>query len=225
MASPLKLLSKIDKRTKYAVFGWIRNSEHELNLNYVPLRISSLCVLYFREDEIFGITGQNVKVSDDGKSITKINRHCFNNNSYGIIHVSSMSDCVCRWDLKINKLSTIYGVIIGVSSSLCPDQKLLHHRDESSHYAMWNGVFLYDREHLIKERPPWRDIKGRCWKENDKISLVLDLVKEEIRFLVNGVDQGTVYKHVKKADDITYRLMVSMFDIGASVEILNFSRK
>eukprot|EP01084_Bolivina_argentea_P282151 482922_1 len=67
----LNRLSKIDTRTKYAVFGWIRNNEKLLELSHIPLLISFICILYFRDDEIFAIIGTKVKLSNNKKCIEK----------------------------------------------------------------------------------------------------------------------------------------------------------
>ena len=61
----LKQLSKIDKRTKYSVYGWIREEEKALKLSKIPSMISAMFILYFREDEIFGvIRNDHFKLSD-----------------------------------------------------------------------------------------------------------------------------------------------------------------
>ena len=49
------LLSKVDKRTKYSVYGWIREYEKALNLSTIAHIISSISILYFRDDGIFDI--------------------------------------------------------------------------------------------------------------------------------------------------------------------------
>eukprot|EP01084_Bolivina_argentea_P297692 512906_1 len=106
----LKLLSKIDKRTKYVVFGWIRNNEKTLQLSHIPVMISSICILYFRDDEIFAITGTKVKLSNNKKCIEKIKKEmAWGNSSYGINEISSKDNIVCQWDLKINKCTNSYG--------------------------------------------------------------------------------------------------------------------
>ena len=68
-----KQLNTIDKRTKYSVYGWMRNEEKALKLRHIPSMISSMCILYFRDDEIFGVTpNDQVKLSENKKIITKI---------------------------------------------------------------------------------------------------------------------------------------------------------
>ena len=73
MSSSFKKLSKIDKRTKYSVYGWIREMEQALDLSQVPMMISSICILYFHKDPIFdsNLIGTSTKLSADKKCITK----------------------------------------------------------------------------------------------------------------------------------------------------------
>eukprot|EP01084_Bolivina_argentea_P033901 62690_1 len=117
-----KGLSKIDNKTKYTVCGWIRNNEQTLKLNHIPLLISSICILYFRDDEIFALIGTKVKLSNNKKCIEKIaNEDDYHNCSYGINEISSKDNIVCQWDLKINKISgstdsNTHNVMIGISS-------------------------------------------------------------------------------------------------------------
>eukprot|EP01084_Bolivina_argentea_P033899 62685_1 len=127
MALCLNKLSKIDKRTKYAVCGWIRNKEKSFKLN-IPLLISSICILYFRDDEIFAIIGTKVKLSNNKKCIEKIKKEmAWGNSSYGINEISSKDNIVCQWDLKINKCTNSYGgnVMIGISSKRGTDKSFM----------------------------------------------------------------------------------------------------
>ena len=89
MAAFLKKLSKIDERTKYGVYGWMRQAEKELQLGYIPLMIQSICLLYFYEEQMFDIIGKDIKVSKNKKCITKINECGWTNNSYGITEIES----------------------------------------------------------------------------------------------------------------------------------------
>ena len=96
----LKLLKQIDKRTKCTVYGWIRELEAALNIPHIPTMISSICILYFREDEIFSTISQNgSELSQNKKMITKMDiDHDNDNNNYGLIMAPSNGDCIYKWD-------------------------------------------------------------------------------------------------------------------------------
>ena len=76
MALSLKQLSLINNRTKYTVYGWIRVAETELSFEFIS-SITFICILYYAEIGKFHISGANIKLSDDGKIMTKTgkNRH------------------------------------------------------------------------------------------------------------------------------------------------------
>ena len=68
--SLFKQLSKIDSRTKYSVYGWIKSQEKQLKLRDIPSMISALCILYFRDDEIFDIISKKeIQLSHNHKVI------------------------------------------------------------------------------------------------------------------------------------------------------------
>ena len=73
--SLLKRLRKIDQRTKSAVHGWVREHETQLKLSKIPTCIISICILFFRKDEIFDIFDKTkCKLSLDKKTISKLGR-------------------------------------------------------------------------------------------------------------------------------------------------------
>ena len=100
MSSMFKKLSKVDKKQKYCVYGWIREMEQALDINHVPLMISSICILYFHEEEMFDGVGDHVTLSKDKKCIT--NNATKQTKNYGIIEISSNEECIYQWDLKLN---------------------------------------------------------------------------------------------------------------------------
>ena len=116
----LKKLKSIDKRTKYSVYGWIREKGKKLKIKAVPSIISAICILYFREEEIFNIISDNgIELSENKRMITKIGDDAkINNNNYGIIKVNSGSGLICRWDLKAIKISDY--TMIGIASKQFP---------------------------------------------------------------------------------------------------------
>ena len=77
-------LNQIDDRTKFGVYGWIRKAEQQLKLGNIPLRIHSVVILYFAEEEEFDIAGDGIKISDDGKTATKENYYSWSNLTYAV---------------------------------------------------------------------------------------------------------------------------------------------
>ena len=112
--SLLKLLSKIDQRTKDSVNGWIRMKEKALRLHSVPSLINAICILYFRNDDIFAFNGNSLKVTKDNKCIVWTKHapegglyipHEFLYTAYGYNQVSPCDNVKYRWDIKVKGLS------------------------------------------------------------------------------------------------------------------------
>ncbi len=70
-----KQLSKIDAKTKDTVNGWIRNKEKILTLRNVPSIIKAICILYYREFELFDkdLIMKELKVDDEYKIMSTDN--------------------------------------------------------------------------------------------------------------------------------------------------------
>ena len=112
-----KLLAKTDKRTKYSVYGWIREMEKRLRIKPIPIMLSAIAILYYRVEKIFDVAriSSHVRMSADAKCITKYcNRTTYNN--YGMLKIASISDVEYRWYFLLN--SIVGGKIeIGIASN------------------------------------------------------------------------------------------------------------
>ena len=222
-------LSKIDNRTKYAVHGWIREVETSLQLTHIPMMINSMCILFFRDDEIFDIIGKNVRLSSNKKCITKLKmpqglQWC--NNSYGIMEIPSMSDLIYKWDLKITRLDA-NGIMIGISSIQAPNEDF--ERKYGYHYVHFNTGEIFHKN-KTKRRLSFGTIKnwkayGDGYQQSDIVSIHLNMKQGKIRFLINGKDQGIAYKHICKDQHVKYRLFATIYHEDEGVEIVNFSKQ
>lgn len=242
MVSFFKLLSKVDNRSRYAVHGWIRNVEHKLQINYIPNKlssipcmVSSICILYFRDDETFDTTSHSVILSSDHKSITKRANHFdWSNNCYGIIEVDSQSQLICQWDLKINRSIYNHGIRVGLLATESLNKQI---PVSDNYYIYWShpssGKKTHHHAYYIADDVynRWTGYNGRWFGygnrfvEDNEVSICLDLKKSEIRFLVNFIDQGIAFTKIRKGPDIRYRLTVSIFYPTDVVEIKNFYKQ
>ena len=69
----LNQLTKIDDRTKHAVYGWIREKQQSLNLNNIPNMITAICILFFRKDERFEVVDdERLQFSSNLKRVTRL---------------------------------------------------------------------------------------------------------------------------------------------------------
>lgn len=120
MSSFFNRLSKIDNRTKYGVYGWIRQAEIELKLCHIPLVISSICILYAHDDEIFEIIEKGVKSYNHGKCIkigNKIGLTKFQwQHAFGKIVIPSIDDGIYEWEMNINTSDITGRYVVGITS-------------------------------------------------------------------------------------------------------------
>ena len=213
----LKRLSKIDEKTKYGVYGWIREAEESLQLGHVPLMISSICILYFHE--IFDAIGKYMKLSQGNKCITNASKAGgWNNTNYGIIEIASNTNATYEWELRVKEKGSKNSITVGITNTNEPDEYYGHKLEQYNHY-MYNSSgskWRHDQD--------WREY-GDQYKKNDKVKMTLNLKNADLRFSVNDVSKGIAFENIEKGDDIKYRMFVSMYGENDSVEILNFSKK
>lgn len=215
----LKQLSKIDIRTKHAVYGWIREQEKSLKLSNIPNMITAVCILFSRKDDVFqtfkakeikfSTNGECVKFRDTWKMHTPQKRICIRGRNEII---STDINGPKQWDLKINECTGKIGV--GISYNDC--YSYLYFNDarlESYWKYQWDVDCNY----------------GYNFGKGDKISICLDLDRKELKYVLNGVDLGIAFNNIEQRDDVKYKLLVVMYrsrsvfdDTVYSVEIENF---
>ena len=217
--SSFKELSKIDDRAKLKVYGWIREAEKELALDFVPM-ITNIIILYVNIDEYFDIISDDAQLSNNKQCLTKIEKGLLSasgNCNYGKIVIASQSDAVCQWNIKIHKIKTIFR--IGISSSSSPNQTMYQQRDEH-HYVFYNDTWTYD--HSTNSFAPRSSVPS--FGEGDVVSIHLDLKDEngQLSIEVNDGIKYNVYSKIMKGEDISYRLMFIPKSVDDSVEIMHF---
>ena len=165
----LKKVSKIDDKTKLTVYGWMRQKQNSFNLSHVPMLITSMCILYFHDDEIFEIAIGYV-ISQSGKCITQTNQG--GEAAYGSIKIASKSDTICQWDLKVSKPeSKLCDIIFGVACIENAD-RFEYCNAKGIRYAFCKHEFVdIDGEETYHQ---WKKYKNNI-KHNDKVSLRLNL--------------------------------------------------
>ena len=224
MTSFLKKLSEIDDRIKYGVYGWIREMEQALQLSHIPLMISSICILYYHDEAIFKIIGNNIKLSKDKKCITKLNWDEWDNNNYLQFDIPSDTpfDYIYELELKIKEICGSSGIQIGITNTI---KQNIHYSYSKSmkdiNYVYWSNGLGWNSSDEYKS---WR--RYQSIKQDDKVKMTLNLNTAEMIFCINDRRYNQiVYKNIKKAPDIIYKMYVSLYYKNNSVEILNFSKK
>ena len=214
----LKELSKVNKRTRFKVYGWIREAERELSLNYIPTMISNIIILYTRDYDHFHVISDQCQASNNSKCLTKMTK-VLPSCSYGYIVISSQSDTVCEWKIKICKLRG--RIQIGITSSSSENKSIFRQKD-GHHYAISKDSYQYNEiTNCLHSNPSIPRLN-----EGDLVSICLNLKERNGQFsiTVNDGNECIVYSNVKRGQDISYRLVVMLYKMHDSVEIKNFTK-
>ena len=160
------------------------------------------------------------KKSIDAKTITKINS-CWTNTNYGQIEIASNRNITYQWDFRVKKMDGCF-IIFGItdSSVMSPDKYLLSFPKEirENTYALWsNGYRFKDNDWDYKE------YSNDFIKQNDKVSMILNLNTSTLSFLINGSKELNHSNNIKRGDGIKYKMFVTMNRKHDCVELLKFT--
>ena len=112
-------LKHIQDSIKYTVFGYVRSYEPTLKLidgnKQIPVLISYLCLTYYYHGESFIKSVDDIKISANKMSITKISSISrYNNTSYGTIWIPSIGKpVIAKWSLFINNINHEHTTSVG----------------------------------------------------------------------------------------------------------------
>ena len=171
--------------------------------------INAICILYFRDDEIFDVIGKGIKLSENKKIITKMD-NIRGQNNYGIVKIESASNLIYQWELRF--INFDHGILFGITSN----QTVKSFGDH--HYAFTN------LGKKTKTNDRWKSY-GETVRAGDIVSIHLDLNKDQIKLAINGKDQGIAYDNIDRSQVIKYQLFVCLRSKNDCVEILNFSKQ
>ena len=190
----------------------------------MPSMITAICILYARDDEIFGIVSDNgIELTENKKIITKIDKKSWNNSNYGINEISSMDDWFYKWNFRVNSVTNPRQLMFGISSKQAPNcyTGLMYNECIGCVYCKFRS----------KEKN-CSSINYLAWikycdeiKEGDIISLCLDLKRATIKLIINGKDYVIAFQNIQRSMDINYRFFVTLYHMNDCVEILNFTRE
>ena len=224
MSSSLKLLSKIDRRTKCGVSGWIRETEQELNMRHTPMIIVSMCILFYREDDLFNcshLTPTDFVLSPNQKLVTNL-KSTFT-PIYGTVEIDSTIQAIYEWNYKIKRCTA--WIDFGISSWIATSN-FLRRRDGYIY-----GLYSHLNDNHIQT---FRGCEGSCIHEHitnfkslvpgDVIYVRFDVGQKEIIFGVNDIDtdRQIIIENIEYGKNIKYRAIVVLSEIENAVEMVRF---
>ena len=190
--------SKVDKRTKYTVHGWLHEAEESLGLNHIPNIVATICILFYRAAEIFAVVNEEfIDLSEDKTCATKL-KYTAEDCMYGKYEISMDQDGIFEWNIKIKKMVNS-ALLLGISTS----------KDTCKHAAAMSGNnYFYgaDLDRHFKHGHRVHEPYGLSWISGDTISICLDLTKRELRFKHNKEDQGVAFVNIEEDPSMKYRL-------------------
>ena len=229
MAVDLRRLNNIPNKTKWTVYGYIREHHALLKLEEynifknIPDLIPSLCILYFDFCDFFAIIPNGVIYkSDDKKSISSIFggvRRC-----YGSAIISSDSNCICKWDLKILNIPKSSRsrtcIKIGIASTELSaennQKKKLGDRFYVHSNYRWCKTHTGFAHHRIE--------KMSKYYTGDVITITLNMKEKKVSFY-NHTSKTQRNIEMKDFEGYEYRLAIIMNTVNISVCIDKFTQQ
>ena len=228
MSSLFRKLQSIDKDTKSTVFGYIRQTEDELSLYcIVALRISFLCLSYYHQGEYFEKAGDDIKISNDKLTITKIlNDKSWYNTTYGKTWINSGVSQIVKWKFKVNKMKGIDCICLCLVSSDNRLNKDCNHPDDKltfPNFGIDSAGFLYIRQDPVsRDYFPYRE--KYKFHQGDIISMILDTQSKELYFKRNEGDKLILIQNIPTDSKINYKMAISLKNTMSSISLIDFIR-
>ena len=136
--SRFKQSKSIKKDTRFTVFGYVRQNENKLSLYCnIPSMISYLCLSYYHHGEYFEKAGDDIQISNDKMTATKVTQeYNWDNTAYGKTWIDSSVDQIVEWKFKINILEkSIYICLVSKDNRLNRD---CNTRDDTPNFGIAN---------------------------------------------------------------------------------------
>ena len=227
MAAFLKRLKSIKQDTKLTVFGYVRQNENKLSLFCnVPAMVSYLCLSYFFHGEYFEQAGDDIQISNDKMTITKIsNTNDWYNTSYGKKWIDSAIPQIVEWKFKINEMVDGYSIFLCLVSKDNRSNDDCNRKDDYPNYGFSaNGRAAVNSQRAYKSTN-WKiglSEKDYHYHEGDVISMILNTKSRVINFQKQGGEEVTVIGNITINKDIKYKMAISIQCHLCSVSLIDF---
>ena len=169
MTACLKQVKSIKKETQFTVFGYVRQNENKMALFCnIPSMICYLCLSYYYHGEYFEKAGDDLQISNDKMTITKVsNKVNWLNTAYGKTWIDSNIDQIAEWKFKMNKLENYICIcLVSKDNRLNEDCSI---GDDAPNF----GFCDYGRI-LIFGGKPTNGFYGSSFHQTDQVSMILD---------------------------------------------------
>ena len=211
-----------DDRSKLIVYGVTRHLNRLLSScdSYVPHIINVTCLaFYFYDNWDEKLKGPYLNISRN-TLIHNAKMDCYQSAYFRFI---CEYPCVYRWKFRIGSLTSLkkWNNIIGVIRANEPSYSIIDAFDDNRYPVEAIGFVsaaakLTGKPHLISKGYDY----GIACKSGDDIEMILDFVKLELRYRINGTD----YLDAHDIDrDEKYKAVVTVWEKDSSIMFLHGS--
>ena len=231
MSLKLEDIKHVDIKSHILMNGYLRILciDQDDNDHIIPDLVLHICLLFYYPREHFSFSidackqiSPNFKFSDDKKTVVLIDK-CYG-TVYGNIKIDSLSEDICKWNIKVYKNDLHQGsdytkyLSLGISGDEPHDQYIdsWNKMPPNSFLCVGNGKIYGSSECVMDElcinnKPIWTD--------GDIVGIKLNLKQRNIEYYINNENIGIIYKNIPIGKDIKYRLITTMTHNGHCASI------
>ena len=177
--------------------------------------ISYLCLSYYHHGENFEKAGNDINISNDKMTITKVSTtYTWHNTAYGKTWIDSSINQIAEWKFKIDKLAgQIYICLVSKDNRLNRD---CNSSEDSPNFGVNNeGI-------MVKHGGTPKRLNGLRFYQNDEISMILNTKNRELS--VEYADgQRLGLWEIPIGNNIRYKMAVSLFFGQDRISLIDFS--
>ena len=218
-------LNKVDDRTKYGVFGWIRKAEQELSLPYFPIMLKLIVVLYSDNNEYFDkkrIT-KFIKLSDDYTTI-KVNyprNTPKSGNIFGVQNISVYFNY--KWTFNWNKRGKCN---IGITTNYMNANPTCCWKNQNENHAIIQ-IYPWPEDKCAKFNFYDHERKAMTWlldvaRLNEAKIISMELCGSVLTFKVNKSQIIYQYKNINRKT-LSWQMFVNLGQ-KSQIQLLEFEK-
>eukprot|EP01084_Bolivina_argentea_P118376 210050_1 len=212
--SSLQQLKYVNKKFKYCVFGYIRESESKLELPPIPMLISYICLSYYYFADFFSKAREDhFKISNDKLTITNIKYCDYRNHSIFLNEwIDATSNTIVTWTFTFKNTND---VIVGLALEEDINEDFCFGKKPTYAIASWGGNFLNGMMRGNFTQP--------VFGGNDNVEFVLNLKNGTFGCRIGNKPINIAFENVSRHNGIKYKLAMQLRTIEDAVTIMNFS--
>ena len=208
MSFDLERIKKIGSDSKSLVFGFIRESYHDL----IPDLVGYTCLLFYACLSLFeeNLHSKNLELSGfDKNTVTKIsNDYSYQDAAYTTEWIPSDTKQVYKWKIRNNGPGLSLIGIISDRHHQCINKDI----DADGCYLITSSGILYENGGSSC------GVISRI-RRGHIFTLTLDLNAKEIRGYIDEHTEYVLFDEIETGTDIKYKLALSMRDVNASLAV------